>query len=122
MDNGVLKPIAPAAAVPIVRPHDKTTFFTKTDLPDGNAVPPVEETQRPRPAGGEVANRHDAGADALERRHYRDAITKDVVYRATNPENGEVVVQIPDESLLRLRRFYAAYDQLAQQPQLDRRA
>ena len=123
MDSGVLKPIAPTAAMPAVRPQEKNSSPTKTELPAEKAVRPADKTSQTRPMS-ENAQRPDEGdkTEKLEQKHYRDAITQDVVYRTINPDNGEVVRQIPDESLLRLRRYFAAYDQLSRQASVDTKA
>ncbi|WP_249696248.1 flagellar protein FlaG [Stappia sp. WLB 29] len=43
----------------------------------------------------------------IKREEFRDEITDSIVFRAVDLTTGEVVQQIPEESILRLRRAFA---------------
>ncbi len=122
MDGGAIKPVAPAPPVPVARPQETTGPVEKTELPAEKAVPPVQRSERSRQSSTSVESPAASAPEKLERKNYRDSLTNDVVYRVINPESGEVVHQIPDESLLHIRRFLAAYDNLEQLAKIDRTA
>jgi flagellar protein FlaG len=76
----------------------------RTDVPAEKAVQPPTETAANRPA----AENNFAKAEAnIKREEFRDKITDSIVFRAVDLTTGEVVQQIPEESILRLRRAFA---------------
>lgn len=76
----------------------------RTDVPPEKAVQPPNETAASRPA----AENSFAKAEAnIKREEFRDKVTDSIVFRAVDLTTGEVVQQIPEESILRLRRAFA---------------
>ena len=76
----------------------------RTDVPPDKAVQPPNETAASRPA----AENSFAKAEAnIKREEFRDKVTDSIVFRAVDLTTGEVVQQIPEESILRLRRAFA---------------
>lgn len=75
-----------------------------TDLPPEKSVQPSSETTAPRPA---AENDFAKAESNIKREEYRDKITASIVFRAVDMDTGEVVQQIPEESILRLRRAFA---------------
>ena len=76
----------------------------RTDVPPEKSVQPASKTAASRPA----AENNFAKAEAnIKREEFRDKVTDSIVFRAVDMTTGEVVQQIPEESLLRLRRAFA---------------
>lgn len=122
MDSGAIKTVASPVAMPVSRRPETSESITRTELPAERTVTPVKRSEQTRRSAENTSQPANDASKQLEHKHYRDAITNDVVYRAIDPENGEVVHQVPEESLLRLRRFFAAYDELSRQVSIDKRA
>lgn len=121
MEYGAIKPVAPAPEAPVVRKQEQPEPV-KTDLPEEKAVSSAKEAEPQRETSNGADRPVEDAPRQLERKLYRDADTNSLVFRAINPENGDVVVQIPDDSVLRMRRLLAAYDQQEQQSKIDRTA
>jgi hypothetical protein len=82
-----------------------------------------EETVQATPAGDAVqvnlSNDADAAAkrmaalrDVIERRVETDPRTREVVYKLVREGNGQVLLQLPDEQVLRLREYLAKATEL----------
>jgi uncharacterized FlaG/YvyC family protein len=82
---------------------------TRTDLAPEKAVQQVTSADAVRFQPSEAANVR-AAIDAalretIDRRITIDPKTREVVYQAVNKETGEIVRQVPDEALMRLRAY-----------------
>jgi flagellar protein FlaG len=75
-----------------------------TDVPPEKAVRPAPEASATRPAAENDFNTAEAN---IKREEYRDTVTDSLVFRAIDVDTGDVVRQIPEEALLRLRRAFA---------------
>jgi len=121
MEYGATKPIPPmAAAIPTARRQDHPEPVAETDLPPEKVVTAVKETDHARETSDSLE--YSRQAPELERKTYRDTVTNSLVFREINPDSGEVVRQIPEDSLLRIRRYYDAYDQLVREAKVNRTA
>lgn len=96
-------PVTVRSTEPADRPEDATV------VPPEKAVQAANDTgeTRPEAENGSAGDPAAASSPRIKREEYRDKITDSLVYRAIDTETGEVVRQIPEESLLRLRRAFA---------------
>ena len=116
MEYGLSKPVAPMAVVPPARKQESPEPVVETELPEENTVKPADRSEDVRQSAHSTAEpaAQDAQRD-LVRVNYRDSITNSIVFKAIDPDTGDVVQQVPDETLLRLRRFFEASEQAQQQ-------
>ncbi len=82
---------------------------TKTDLSPEVAVQQVDaiEAVRFEPSDGASARAalDKALRETIDRRITIDPKTREVIYQTVNEDTGEVVRQIPDEAMMRLRAY-----------------
>jgi len=112
MDTGAVRVPATPTASPAVRsPNPVAEPATRTEIAPEKAVQPSQESVFARPAAENGAENgsetRSVSSSSIKREEYRDTITDSLVFRAIDTETGEVVRQIPEESLLRLRRAFA---------------
>jgi flagellar protein FlaG len=111
METGsVTKPVAVAAPlVPARTDHLVAAGAVRTELAPDAAVQQAPEAQAVRFDKDRRPEARAALEDVLreiiERRLMIDPRTRDVVFQAINTRTGEIVRQIPDEALLRLRTY-----------------
>ena len=111
MDTGqISKPVAPAAPVtPARADHLVAAGAVKTELAPEAAVQQVGETPAVQVAARDAAHfRASVEAvlrDVIDRNLLVDPRTRELVFQSVNKETGEVVRQLPDESILRLREY-----------------
>lgn len=101
-DAGQVARVPPVAAAGPVR----------TELPPAETVrqpPRSASTNVDRRLGSET--RRAAAPDVIDRRIEIDAATQEVVFQAVDSESGEVVTQVPDQAILRLRAYARAMRQ-----------
>ncbi|PLX37246.1 MAG: hypothetical protein C0606_12190 [Hyphomicrobiales bacterium] len=91
----------------------------KTDLPEEATVRPTQSSAESHAA--ERGREHDRNADKatasldLDRRVDVDPSTDSYVYRAVDTQSGEVVTQVPDDSMLKLRAYVESMETVANQ-------
>ncbi|MEP4767410.1 MAG: flagellar protein FlaG [Roseibium sp.] len=110
LDTGFARPPSPTytAITPVTRASERNQPAALTDLPEDKTVQPSNEAYKGQQA---AANKKDQRllsehpAPAVERRNIVDPESDSLVFVATNTETGEVVRQIPSETLLRLRAY-----------------
>lgn len=131
MDTGALRlpPLQPASVT--YRAPEQTPATTQTDIPAPQAVSPPRESAR-QPSLSSDRDREESrdrsrteveSERKLKRESIRDDVTDTLVFRQVDESSGEVIRQIPEESILRLRRALAENQQSTAQPQtigLDR--
>ena len=109
LDTGLARPPSPTytAITPVTRAPEKNVPATKTDLPAKETVAPSSETQDGRrPADNEQSRQiAQRATPQIERRNVIDPDSESMVYVATNTDTGQVLRQIPSETLLRLRAY-----------------
>ncbi len=110
LDTGLTRPPSPTytAITPATRAPERNASAAKTELPAEATVAPAGESDNSqRTANNEDRNNHrqEALTQNLERRHVEDPESKSFVFVATNMETGEVVRQVPSETLRRLRAY-----------------
>jgi hypothetical protein len=104
MDTGLgIRPTANAAQTAIVRPESAPVReAVATDLAPAQSVTAANTAQAPR---------HDS-APALQDGNVRkiilDAHSREVIYQVLDVSSGQVVRQVPDEAMLRLRAYTRA--------------
>ncbi len=123
MDAGSnIRPLASTAAVSPVRQETAPVQgAVRTDLPATVAVSAPSDTEAAHLDLSAVARRVQAArakaeakaqtqqaVDTIERSLAEDQDTREMVFKATDTRTGQVVLQIPDEALLRLRAYVAA--------------
>jgi uncharacterized FlaG/YvyC family protein len=111
METGnIAKQVAPAApAAPARVDHLVASGAVKTELAPDAAVQQVEVSPAVRFAPSDRAD-FSAALDAalrdvVERNIAIDPRTRELVFQAISKETGEVVRQVPDEAILRLRAY-----------------
>lgn len=110
LDTGLARPPSPTytAITPATRAPERNEPATNTDLPAEETVRPSTEAGDGRRAADNARNSQslfDKVSQKLERRNIVDPETDSVVYVATNTDTGEVVRQVPSETLRRLRAY-----------------
>jgi flagellar protein FlaG len=111
METGsVTKPVAVAApVVPARADHLVAAGAVRTELAPEAAVQQAPEAQAVRFDPSHRAEARAAVEEALREIIERHLIihpkTRDIVFQAINTRTGEIVRQIPDEALLRLRTY-----------------
>ena len=110
LDTGLARPPSPTytAITPATRAPEQNEPSTKTDLPAEETVtPPTETENSQRAANNERDQRSllERFTPTVERQNIIDEDSESLVYIATNTETGNVVRQIPSETLLRLRAY-----------------
>ncbi|CTQ52284.1 hypothetical protein LP7551_00801 [Roseibium album] len=113
LDTGLARPPSPTytAITPTTRAPERNEPAARTELPAENTVRPSSETEDGQPtnyrARAETSRFEDTSSN-LERRHIVDPESESVIYVATNTETGEIVRQVPSETLRRLRAYSKA--------------
>ena len=109
LDTGIARPPSPTytAITPVTRAPEKNEPSAKTDLPAKETVTPTNETQNSRRAADNEQAQQQAQRNSpqIERRNVLDPDSNSLVYVATNTDTGQVLRQIPSETLLRLRAY-----------------
>ena len=119
MDAGSnIRPVASTAAVSPVRQETAPVQgAVRTDLPPTEAVSALADTEAARLDLSAAARRAQEAktkaetksqGDTIQRTLAEDRDTREMVFKATDTRTGQVVMQIPDEALLRLRAYVAA--------------
>ena len=119
MDAGSnIRPLASTAAVSPVRQETAPVQgAVRTDLPPTEAVSALADTEAARLDLSAAARRAQEAktkaetksqGDTIQRTLAEDRDTREMVFKATDTRTGQVVMQIPDEALLRLRAYVAA--------------
>ena len=109
LDTGIARPPSPTytAITPVTRAPEKNEPSAKTELPARETVTPSEGTEQGRRAAdNEQASRvAQRTTPQVERQNVLDPESNSLVYVATNTDTGQVLRQIPSETLLRLRVY-----------------
>ncbi|KZM47637.1 flagellar protein FlaG [Labrenzia sp. OB1] len=110
MDTGLARPPSPTytAITPVTRAPERNAPAAKTELPAEATVKPSEEGSGGQRAANNARDQQmqqDPITPRLERRNVLDPDSESMVYVATNTDTGQVVRQIPSETLLRLRAY-----------------
>lgn len=110
LDTGLARPPSPTytAITPVTRAPERNEPAAQTEMPAEETVRPSAESESNRKAAENQTNRRslrDGTAPQVDRRNVIDPESESMVYIATNIDTGEVVRQIPSETLLRLRVY-----------------
>ncbi|MEP3046009.1 MAG: flagellar protein FlaG [Roseibium sp.] len=110
LDTGIVRPPSPTytAITPVTRAPERNKPASETDLPSEETVQPSSEAykgQQSATYGKEHQPLSEQFKTPVERRNVVDPDSNSLVFVATNTETGEVVRQIPSETLLRLRAY-----------------
>ncbi|WP_029063082.1 flagellar protein FlaG [Labrenzia sp. DG1229] len=109
LDTGIARPPSPTytAITPVTRAPEKNVPAAKTDLPAKETVNPSSETQDGRRSADNEQSQRAAQRTTpqVERRNVVDPDSESLVFVATNTDTGQVLRQIPSETLLRLRVY-----------------
>ncbi|WP_321339388.1 flagellar protein FlaG [Breoghania sp.] len=106
MDAGVLKPVSAFSqnATAQAQYALRSPTANETELPPEQVVTPVTESE----AGGRSRTDNERTNDQpIKRENFFDQETDTLIYRALDPESGDVIRQIPEEAMLRLRQALA---------------
>ncbi|MEI2383864.1 flagellar protein FlaG [Breoghania sp. JC706] len=107
MDAGYIKPVSTLAQTVTSQTQYamRAAAANETELPAEQAVTAVEESDTSAKPREERERRDEL---PLKRENLLDDETNTLIFRATDPDTGEVVRQIPEEALLRLRQALAS--------------
>lgn len=120
LDTGIARPPSPTytAITPATRAPERNQSAAATELPAEETVTPSSESsgsQRSATYENERSLFEDK-AQRLERRNVADPESGSFIYVATNIDTGEVVRQVPSETLRRLRAYAETMDQQQSSP------
>lgn len=114
MDTGVIRSPLPAytAITPETRAPQRNEPATKTDIEVAKTVTPSSESAEQRPANEERNREPVAGQQLrdLVRKNKLDPESQSLIYVAMDRDSGEVVTQVPSETLRRLRAYALSTD------------
>ena len=110
LDTGIARPPSPTytAITPVTRAPERNQPAASTDLPAEETVRPSAEASNGQRAANNEQDRRsllESITPQLERRNVEDPESKSFIYVATNTDTGEVVRQVPSETLRRLRAY-----------------
>ncbi|EFO30772.1 conserved hypothetical protein [Roseibium sp. TrichSKD4] len=114
METGFARAPLPSytAITPATRAPERTTPAARTELPAGKTVPPAQELDEARRAADNGA-KSETGAVVreVERKNVIDPESDSMIFIATDTQSGEVVVQLPSETRLKLRAYVKAVEE-----------
>ncbi|MEJ8474844.1 hypothetical protein [Roseibium algae] len=108
MEASFVRPPSPSytAITPATRAPERIEPAAKTELPARSTVSPSAEADDSRRASdNQRSNEPTAPGQTLERKNIRDPESKTLIYVATDSDTGEVVHQVPSETLRRIRAY-----------------
>lgn len=110
METGLVRPPLPSytAITPVARAPERIEPAAKTELTANKAVNPSSDGSQSRRLAdnGNVTNTsQDPSTRQLVRKNVLDPESDTLIYMATDSESGEVVQQVPSETLRRLRAY-----------------
>ncbi len=119
MDIGAVRSLPTFTAPAAPRAVENREQTTQTDLPIAAAVRPSSETEDGNAAGRRRAresdphptDHRDSREPKVRRRVDRDDHSNSFVYRDIDTQSGEVVQQIPTDTLLKLRAYVATMNE-----------
>jgi flagellar protein FlaG len=120
MDTGAIRPslTAYAAVTPATRAPEQTESAARSELPVSQTVKPSgnAEEQRSLSENGngqssDQSNTNSSVSRDIVRKNMIDPESQSFIYVAMDRESGEVVQQIPSETLRKLRAYAQATDE-----------
>lgn len=111
MDTALVRPQLPtySAITPESRAPEKTESVTKTELPVQKTVSPSSNSETSSRASDNPRFQEPANQQVnIERQNFIDPESESLIYQAKDKDSGEVVQQIPSESLRRVRVYTKA--------------
>lgn len=110
METAVVRPQLPSytAITPETKAPDKTETAAKTELTAARAVTPVAETTESNESTKKTELQNAAPARPVQdivRKNMHDPESDSLIFVAMDRESGEVVRQLPSETLRRLRAY-----------------
>ncbi|ASP33546.1 hypothetical protein [Labrenzia sp. VG12] len=110
LDTGLARPPSPTytAITPATRAPEQNESSAATELPPEETVTPLsesEDSQRSANNEREQSSLLERFTPTVERQNVIDPDSESLIYIATNTETGQVVRQVPAETLLRLRAY-----------------
>lgn len=130
LDTGIARPPSPTytAITPVTRAPEKNEPAARTELPARETVGPATDSGESQSSaqdsrGGKSL--FESVTPQLDRRNVVDPESNSVIYQATNTDTGEVVRQVPSETLRRLRAYAESIETQSTQagsPNLQRTA
>lgn len=110
MEIGLVRSPLPSytAITPVTRAPERIEPAAKTDLPAGKTVAPTSDGSQSRRLADDKRDTtlsQDSHARQLIRKNVLDPESDTLIYMATDSESGEVVRQVPSETLRRLRAY-----------------
>ncbi|WP_417689748.1 hypothetical protein [Roseibium sp.] len=108
MDSALVRPPLPSytAITPVTRAPERVQPATKTELaPENTVKPSAGANEARRSAENNVTKEPLNQAVQLERKNVRDPESESLIFIAMDSDTGEVVRQVPSETLRRLRAY-----------------
>ncbi|WP_209015126.1 hypothetical protein [Roseibium limicola] len=125
MDTALVRPQVPtySAITPETRAPERVTPAANTDLPVEKTVSPTDQGNESRRASDNPRTQEPlSGRLNIERQNFIDPESESLIYQAKNSDTGEVVQQIPSESLRRVRAYTRSIAEQAAPPASQRAA
>ncbi|WP_430511773.1 hypothetical protein [Pannonibacter phragmitetus] len=116
MDTGAIRPslTAYAAVTPATRAPEQNEPAAKTELPGSQTVKPSgssEEQRQLAENGNQQSAANQSGQREIVRKNTLDPESQSYIYVAMDQETGEVIQQVPSETLRKLRAYAKAGDE-----------
>jgi len=110
METAVVRPQLPSytAITPETKAPDKTEPAAKTDLPAARAVTPAKESTESNESAKRAEQQNAVPARPTQdivRKNMHDPESDSLIFVAMDRASGEVVRQLPSETLRRLRAY-----------------
>ncbi|MBD8890424.1 hypothetical protein [Roseibium litorale] len=119
METALLRSPSPSytAITPAARAPERIEPAAKTDLPASRAVTPANDTTESRRSAESERSELPFAQAKLDKQNVLDPESESYIYIATNSDTGEVVRQVPSETLRRLRAYAKVLSEQSTAPQ-----
>ncbi|SHM15874.1 hypothetical protein [Roseibium suaedae] len=119
METAFLRAPSPSytAITPAARAPERVEPAATTELPVSSTVKPASDVTELRRAAENERNDLPFAQAKLDKQNILDPESESYIYVATNSDTGEVVRQVPSETLRRLRAYAKVLSEQAAVPQ-----
>jgi hypothetical protein len=105
-----ITPVGASAAIGVGQPVSEATGnAVATDLPTSKAVTAADP-------GADIRGDPQSANEFISHQAYFDQAASSIVYTIVNGNNGQVIEQFPDDSMLQRRAYFRALELSKEQP------
>lgn len=121
MDTALIRSPLPSytAITPVARAPERIEPAAKTELPASATVNPASDTDQSRKSPENTRSELPFSQAQLDRQNILDPESESYIYVATNSDTGEVIRQVPSETLRRLRAYAKVMAEQAETNQMQ---